>query len=103
MIRVGQLLDPNNQCRPTIQTTGLFSSIVVLRALFAVADRLQSSAANTSACKILLNGVRTPFSESQVVLGRADVAGVTFNLDRQVGVVLEGRHDFIKNASGAGA
>ena len=48
--------------------------------------------------EVLAHRGRAAFAERQVVFGRADVAGVAFDLDLQVRVLLQRAHRFVERA-----
>src|SRR3954451_20359894 len=86
-VRAFALSDVHDERGPAVQPARLFTSVVVLRPLFTVADGAQAVGSDAAADQILANRVRAAVAQRQVVLGRADVAGVSFDFDakRRVG------------------
>src|SRR3954454_17352238 len=64
-----------------IQASRFLAAVVVLRPLLTVAHRPQAVGGDTTAHQVVLHGVRATVAEGEVVFGRADAAGVTFDLD----------------------
>src|SRR5262245_3810439 len=73
-------LQVDDQSRTTVETARLFASVVVLRTLFAVAHRGETRLRHAPADQIVADRVGSAIAEREVVFGRADVAGVTFDL-----------------------
>src|SRR6476660_5341454 len=73
------LRQPDGQGGASIEAARLLAAVVVLRPLFAVADGVQSIGADTTADKVLAHRGGSPVAQRQIVLGRADVAGVPFD------------------------
>src|SRR5918999_2578932 len=69
------LLHAHEQCGAPVQAARFLARVVVLRPLFAIADRAQAIGADAAAGEVLADRRRTAFAEREVVLGRADVAG----------------------------
>ena len=75
------LLDAHDERGAAIEAAGLFARVVVLRPLLAVADGAQPVGADAAAGQVVAHRVGAALAERQVVFGRADVAGVAFDLD----------------------
>ena len=76
------LLQPDDHRGAPVQTPRLFAGVVVLRPLLTVADRAQTVGARSPRDdEVVADGVGAALAERQVVFGRADVAGVAFDLD----------------------
>src|SRR5262245_28241737 len=80
---------PHDERGAAIEPPRLLAGVVVLRPLLAVADGLEPVGRNPAAGEVLAHGSRPALAEREVVLRRADVAGVAFDLDPQIGVRLE--------------
>src|SRR6476619_5337312 len=89
---------PDHQRGAAVEATGLFAAVVELGPLFAVAHRAQTIRSHTAARQVLADRGRAAFTKREVVLGRADVAGVAFDLDAQVRVLLERADRFVERA-----
>src|SRR5437762_11018855 len=70
--------DSDHERRASIQSARFFTAVVVLRALFAVADRAQTIGADAAARQVVAHRRGAPLAERQVVLGRPDVARESF-------------------------
>ena len=79
----------HHQRRAAIEAARLFARVVELRPLLAVADRAEAVGADAAARQVVADRGGAAFAERQVVLGRADVAGVAFDLDPQRRVLLQ--------------
>src|SRR5258708_16284687 len=82
------LLHPHDQSGAPIEPARLLARVVELRALLAVADRLQAVGAGAAAREIGADRIRPPPAERPGVLPRAHVARVTFHRVPQARVVL---------------
>jgi hypothetical protein len=83
-----------------VEPARFLAGVVVLRALLAVAHGAEPIGADAAAREIVAHRVGAPLAERQVVLGRADVAGVPFDLDAQVGVLLQRPDRLVEGARG---
>src|SRR4051812_44252930 len=66
-----------------VQAARFLAAVVVLRPLFAVTDRSHPIRGYAAADEVVLDGVGATITEREVVLCRADAAGVAFDLDTQ--------------------
>src|SRR2546426_7030532 len=76
-----QLLQSHRERRTAIQPSRLLAAVVVLRPFLTVADGLHAVGRDSAVDQILTDCLRAAFAEREVVFGRADVAGVTFDRD----------------------
>src|SRR5689334_25266003 len=81
--------DADDERGATIEPARFLAAVVVLRPFLAVADRSEPIGANAPARQVVADGRRAPLTQRQVVLGRADVARVSFDLDPQVRILLQ--------------
>src|SRR5882672_5396939 len=88
----------NDKCGATVESPGFLARVVVLRPLFAVAHRAEAIRADAAADEVVAHRSGTTLAERQVVLGRADVAGVAFDLHPDVRVLLQHCHRLIERA-----
>src|SRR5215467_7209559 len=79
-VRDSLLHESHGQGCATIEAPRLLTRVVVLRPLLAVADRLQAIGADAAAHEIVLHRGGAALAEGEVVLRRADVARVSFDL-----------------------
>src|SRR5688572_19970015 len=80
----------------SVQATSLFTGVIVLWPLFAVAHRLQAIGADAVRRQVLAHRGRAALAERQVVFSRADVAGVALERQSQRGVLFHRRHRLLK-------
>src|SRR5262245_1394972 len=94
--------ESDDQRRSTVEAARLLAGVVVLRTLLAVADGAEPIRADAAADEIVAHRVGAAFAEREVVFRRADVAGVAFDLDADVGVLrpLQRRYRFVERADG---
>src|SRR4029453_5182203 len=88
-VRCTLLLDSHEERGAAVEPAGFLARVVVFWTLFTVADRAQSVGADAVLLQVLADRVRTPLAERQVVFGCADVAGVAFDLEPEVRVLLQ--------------
>src|SRR4051794_37065600 len=74
-----------------VEAPRLFARVVVLRSLLTVAHAAEPVRTDAVAREVVANRVRAALAERQVVFGRADVAGVAFDLDPQARVLAQCR------------
>src|SRR5690606_3556297 len=91
-------LHANDQRRAAIEPSRLFARVVVLRPLLAVAHRAQTIGADAAAREVIAHRVGAAFAEREVVFGRADVAGVAFDLEPQLRILLQRRDRLVERA-----
>src|SRR5262245_20701444 len=82
------LLQTDDQRGPTVEAAGFFARVVMLRTFLAVAHGAEPIGPNATAGEVLTHGVRATIAEREVVLRRADAAGVALDLDAQRGILL---------------
>src|SRR5687767_14235955 len=90
--------DAHYESGATVQAPRLFARVVMLWPLLAVADRADAVGADPAAHQILAHGAGAPVAERDVVLRRADVAGVSFDLDSRLRILLHRLDGFIQGA-----
>src|SRR4051812_11170819 len=76
-----RLLHSHDHGGPAIEAARLFTRVVVLRPFLAVAHDVQPIGADAAARQVVAHRGRPALAEREVVLGRADVAGVAFDRD----------------------
>src|SRR5262245_40632821 len=76
-------LEVDDERRTTVQPASLLAAVVVLRPLLAVADRAQPVGSDAPADQVIAHRVGAAIAERQVVLGRADIARMAFDLEPQ--------------------
>src|SRR5437868_2663852 len=80
------LAEIDHEGRAAVEPARFLTAVVVLRPFLTVADRPHPVGRNAAADEVVLHRIRTAIAEREVVLGRADVAGVPFDLDAKGGV-----------------
>src|SRR5262249_46177655 len=83
------LRQPDDERGAAVEPAGLFARVVVLRALFAEAHRREPVGGDAAANEVVAHRVGAALAEGEVVLRRADVAGVPFDVHADVGVALQ--------------
>src|SRR6266545_4493495 len=69
----------DDESRAPVQTTRFFARVVVLRPLLTVAHGPQTILRNSAAYEVVLHSRRASVAEREVVLRRADAAGMPFD------------------------
>src|SRR5262245_23058055 len=87
-IRIVHAPEIHGQRGAPVQPPSFLARVVVLRPLFAVAHCSESVGADPAAGQVVTNRSRTTLAKREVVLGRADVAGVTLDHEAQRAVGL---------------
>src|SRR5690349_12913647 len=98
MARSPDLLNPDQERGAAIQAARFFAAVVELRALFAVAHRAEPVGADAAAREVVADRGRAALAQGQVVLRRADVAGVPLDLEAQVWIVLQRSDRFVERS-----
>src|SRR4029077_7541941 len=88
----------HRQRRTTIQAARFFTRVLVLRPLLTIADRPEAVFRDAAAHEVVLHSRRAPIAEREVVLGRADVAGVPFDLDPKRRRLAHRANGFVQDA-----
>src|SRR5262245_8495240 len=95
---MGSRLQAYDQRRASIQTPRFLPLVAVFGPFLAVADRSQPVARDAARYEVVAYGGGTAITEREVVLRRADVAGMTFDVDAERRVAVERADRFVEDA-----